>query len=139
MKASACGAAVRKRRRGALVPKRALNPTCAASHIVHLAVRDNRLKLPMIWGRLPVALKRHTNEYLLRGCMNGVFHNTPSWSQHNTPGPAYHYVPALWTPPLLHSSSSFTSTVSTRAAWARGNAPTVRYRTMEHPPPSETY
>ena len=52
--------------RRALVPKRALNQTCAASHTVHLAIRDYRLELPMIWGRLPVALKRHTNESLKR-------------------------------------------------------------------------
>ena len=38
-------------RRRALVPKRALNPTCAASSIVHLAVRDYRLELPMILSR----------------------------------------------------------------------------------------
>ena len=44
--------------RRALVPKRALNPTCAASHTVHLAVQDYRLELPMIWGRLPVALRK---------------------------------------------------------------------------------
>ena len=64
------------------VPKRALNPTCAASHTVHLAVRDYRLELPMIWGRLLIALKRHADEYLLRGCTNGVFHNTRN-SQHD--------------------------------------------------------
>ena len=76
MEASACGAAVRKLQRRALIPKRALNPTCAASHIMCLAVRDYQIELPMIWERLPVALKRHTNEYLLRGCINGVFHKT---------------------------------------------------------------
>ena len=36
----------------ALIPKRALNPMCAASHTVHLEVRDYRLELLMIWGRL---------------------------------------------------------------------------------------
>ena len=76
IEASTCGAVVRKLQHRALVPKRALNPTCAVSHVVHLAVQDYRLELPMIWGRLPVALKRHTNEYLLKGCTNGVFHKT---------------------------------------------------------------
>ena len=45
--------------RRALVPKRAQNPRCAASHTMRLAVRDYRLELPMICGRLPVALKSH--------------------------------------------------------------------------------
>ena len=58
--------------RRALIPGRALNPTCAASHIV----RDYRLELLMIWERFPVALKWHANEYLLKGCTNGVFQNT---------------------------------------------------------------
>jgi len=49
--------------------------TAAPSHVVCLLVRDYRLELPMIWGRLPVALKRHANKYLLRGCTNGVFHD----------------------------------------------------------------
>ena len=53
------------------------------------------------------------------------------------PGPAYHSIHALWTPLLLHSSPSFTNTVSTRAAEARDDAPAVGYRTTEHPP--ETY
>ena len=91
-----------QQRRGP-IPKRALNPTCAASQTVHLAVWDYRLELPMIWGRLPVALKRHTNEYLFRGCTNGVFHNTGNTAS---------------TTPTLHETRTETDKDDSTPRWA---------------------
>ena len=58
-----------------LVPGQALIAACVVSHVC-LAVRGCRLELPIVWGELRVALKRHTNECLLRGCTNDVFHGT---------------------------------------------------------------
>ena len=62
--------------------KQSLNPF-AASYAVCSAARDCPLELLMIWGRWPVALKRHTNKYLLKRLHGWCFSQHRKRTQHD--------------------------------------------------------